>query len=588
MKLKQTTAQLGTIFSPFQNPRDLSPGEKVLFGFITGVFLISGYALFQGLYKTLLIEVPASGGSFTEGIVGTPRFINPVLASSQADKDLTALVFSGLMRINANGELEGALAETYTRSEDDLVYDFTLREEARFHDGSSVTADDVVFTIARIQDPRTKSPLFVHWEGVRAEKISERTVRITLPSPYAPLLYNATVGILPKALWEGVEPEEMPFSTLNSAPIGAGPFMVKSAKRDGSGMPQSFELVRFENYLPQAPFLEHITLSVFQSEEELAAGLTNGDVEAAGALSGAAVTQLPPKTILHQEILPRVFAVFYNQNVNAVFADKSARAALDRVIPKEEIIARALFGYGTALKGPLPEHMLSAFEEISQATTTSAATTSAEKRIEDATAIMEIGGWKKGEDGIWEKHTKKETLRLSFTLTTSEAQELAFSAEDIARVWRAFGADVRVELFEPNALAKEVIRTRKYDALFFGVVVGRGLDLYPFWHSSQRNDPGLNVALYTNIDADKALETLRASSNEEKRTDALRIFLREMKIDAPAAFVFAPAYLYVLPERIHAVSLKNMESAENRFQNVSEWYIETNHIWPFVEELWGK
>jgi hypothetical protein len=66
---------------------------------------------------------------------------------------------------------------------------------------------------------------------------------------------------------------------------------------------------------------------------------------------------------------------------------------------------------------------------------------------------------------------------------------------------------VDVKIFDQGDLSQNVIRPRKYDALLFGEVIGRELDLFAFWHSSQRNDPGLNIALYANSTADKILSS---------------------------------------------------------------------------------
>ena len=96
-----------------------------------------------------MVEVPAYGGSFTEGIIGIPRFINPLIAVSDADRDLTLLAYSGLMRATASGTLIPDLALNYEISDDGLVYTFTIKDTAVFHDGTPVTADDVIFTITK-------------------------------------------------------------------------------------------------------------------------------------------------------------------------------------------------------------------------------------------------------------------------------------------------------------------------------------------------------------------------------------------------------------------------------------------------------
>ena len=125
------------------------------------------------------MEIPADGGSLTEGVIGIPRFINPLLAVSEADRDMTLLLYAGLMRATKSG-LVPDLAESYEISDDGLVYTFTLREGLEFHDGSPITADDVEFTILKAQEPALKSPKRANWEGVTIEKIDERHVRFTL------------------------------------------------------------------------------------------------------------------------------------------------------------------------------------------------------------------------------------------------------------------------------------------------------------------------------------------------------------------------------------------------------------------------
>jgi peptide/nickel transport system substrate-binding protein len=101
--------------------------------------------------------------------MGNPRFINPVLALSEADKNLTILVYSGLMRLSHDGEYQNDLAYELDISDDGLLYTARLRPDATFHDGMPVTADDVIFTIQRIVDPLTKSPKRGNWENIDVE-----------------------------------------------------------------------------------------------------------------------------------------------------------------------------------------------------------------------------------------------------------------------------------------------------------------------------------------------------------------------------------------------------------------------------------
>jgi len=137
-----------------------------------------------------MVAVPMEGGLISEGIIGTPRFINPVLALSEADNDLTTLIYSGLMRKKEDGTTVPDLAEKIEGSKDGLSYVFTLKDKIFFHDGSPITAGDVVFTINAIKDPIIKSPRKGSWDGISVEEIDEKTVKFTLKQSYASFLDN--------------------------------------------------------------------------------------------------------------------------------------------------------------------------------------------------------------------------------------------------------------------------------------------------------------------------------------------------------------------------------------------------------------
>ena len=162
----------------------LSPGDRVIAYTLGTLVLISGFWGLYSIERLFLVEVSARGGGFTEGVVGSPRFVNPLLAISDTDRDLVALSFAGLMGRAPDGSLIPVLAERYELSEDGKVYTFYLRENLRFSDGTPLTSEDVVFTVKKAQDPGLKSPRLSDWSGVLVESIDARTVQFTLPKEY--------------------------------------------------------------------------------------------------------------------------------------------------------------------------------------------------------------------------------------------------------------------------------------------------------------------------------------------------------------------------------------------------------------------
>ena len=523
------------------------------------------------LNASLLVAAPAPGGSLVEGLLGSPRFINPVLALSDADRDVTALAYSGLLRATPDGSYIPDLAQEYSVSEDGRVYTFVLRPGLTFHNGKPVTAEDVVFTVQKIQEPALKSPLRANWDGVVAEAPDARTVRFTLPSAYAPFVKNLTLGILPKALWSTVSAEEFPFSELNATPVGSGPYRVASVSRTASGIPSSYELVPFAGYSLGRPYLS-LTLRFYQSEDSLMQALEGGEVDAA---SGISPEKLAGQDSINIATTPlnRVFGVFFNQNQSELLRQRPVRSALNAAIDRSDLIQRVLGGYGTALMGPVPPSLLALD-----------AGSSTPQGIDTARAILERDGWELNEAGVLQKTTGKgssaEVVTLSFDLATANVPELRAAAQYLSDTWGQLGVQVNVKVFEAGDLSQNVIRPRKYDALLFGEVIGRELDLYAFWHSSQRNDPGLNVAGYANATADQVLEELRQTADRAARASLYEQFAAELAADIPAVFLYAPDFVYSVPKDIQGLDLGLVESPSDRFLSVTQWHREVDYVWP--------
>lgn len=545
--------------------------EKVIFFFLVTMFFISSLLLLWQVNKSFLVEVPDYGGSLTEGVIGSPRFINPLLAISDADRDLTVLVYSGLLKVKMDGTLAPDLAESYTISDDGLVYTFILKKNVKFHDDTPVTADDVIFTIDEAKDPALKSPRKSNWDGVTVKKIDDMTVQFILKQPYSPFIQNMTLGILPKHIWKTANNEEFPFSQFNTKAIGSGPYKINTITYTSSGLPSEYHLVAFKKYALGEPYITNITLKAYPNEKDAVIAYNNGDIESIHGVSGE---KIPTLKVSNSESivspLPRVFGVFFNQNTAPVFVNLEVRQALNMITNRQEIIDSVLSGYGQSAFEPIPPKTVSQntsapFDETAQ--------------IEKAKALLVKRGWQQNSDGIFEKKDKKSTITLAFSISTSDAPELKKTAQILQKQWQKIGARVDVKIFEISDLNQNIIRTRKYDALLFGEVIGRDMDLYPFWHSSQRVDPGLNIALYTNLKADKILDTIRKTTDPEKQKELYNNFNTEINTDTPAIFTYSPYFIYVVPKKIHNIQLGQLTTPAERFDNISEWYIETNNIW---------
>ena len=553
--------------------------EKTIFIILAVILIISGLSLFWKADSHFTVDVPAHGGSLAEGLIGSPRFINPLLELSDADRDLTYLVYSGLMRATAEGDLIPDLAESYTISSDGLTYTFKIKDNAYFQDGQKVTADDVEYTVEMAQDATLRSPKRINWTGVTVRKISKSEIAFDLKQPYSPFLENTTLGILPKHIWNNATADEFPFSSYNTNPVGSGPYQVSEIKRNGSGIPQSYGLTAFNRYTLGEPYITNLNFNFYANEKDLTNAYLTGVIDSTSGITPQNLDNLKGKNLGQAEkiSLPRIFGVFFNQNQNKIFLNKEVRQALDMTVDKDRIVSEVLDSYGQKIDGPLPNDIL---PELNKTAETAY---NRDQAIKQAQALLTKAGWKYSDtDKVLEKKiSKKETQKLIFSISTSNTADLTQTANILKEDWTLLGAQVNVQTFDPSDLNQSVIGQRKYDALLFGEVINRSLDLFAFWHSSQRNT-GYNVAMYANSKADKLLENARQTSDKITRLKDYALFETEITNDIPAIFIYSPDLIYLLPDKVKGFKSGLINDRAERFEDVYQWYIETDKIWNFL------
>lgn len=568
-----------------------SKKQFLVFLVILVVAFVSTIILVSKVNSMFLVEVPEKGGTITEGIVGVPTLVNPVIALSDADKDLVALVYSGLMRKTPEGEFIPDLAESFDISPDGTVYTFVIKKDAKFHDGKHVTADDVIFTIEKIKDPIIKSPRKLGWDGVSVSKKDNYTVVFTLAKSYISFMDNMTIGILPSHLWKNVNVNEFNLSTLNTKAIGSGPYKINSVVKNNDGVSEEYNLNRFKNFTLGKPRIKHLNIISYSNEKELVKAILNHSIDQAGGISPENTENIEKGNFaIHTVTLPRIFGIFFNANVNKIFNDQEVVKAFNKAIDRQHIVDQVLGGYGSIIYNPIPEKMSRETEEDKYSNST----------IEEANLILEKAGWVMGEDGVRTKggtttktttkkvngRTIKQTIksttpttRLSFSLTTGDTPELKRTAELIKEQLGKVGAEVDISKVYETGQLNQLIRARNYEALFFGQVISHESDLYSFWHSSQRTDPGLNIASYSNKKVDTILETIQKTPKTEDRMSKYEELEKEFESNIPAISTYSPEYLYVTSPRLNNFSLKNITTPSDRFSSIYLWSADTDKVW---------
>ena len=511
--------------------------------------------------------MPDFGGEYIEGNVGQPQHINPLLsASNDVDSDLTEILYNGLLKYDGKGAVIPDLAESFEINDDKTAYTFHLKKNITWHDGVPFSAQDVIFTFNLITDPAYKSPLRSNWQGVTASLVDDYTVTFNT-SPYAGFLNNVTFGILPQHLWDDIKPENFSLTQLNLEPIGTGPFKYTAFQKDSKGNILSYKLVANPNYFAGKPYLSKITFNFYADEDSALDAYNRKEIMGMGSISSQRIKDIKNQksSFEHSFAIPRYSAVFLNQSKSLPLADDKVREALNLATNREELIELVLNGKGTPIYSPILPGMIGYSSDMGKVTFDPG----------KAKGILDDAGWKMTDDKFREKDDKP----LEINLITTDWDEFSKSAEVLKTQWEKIGVKVNIESLSVSNIQQNFIRPREYDALLFGQVLGADPDLYSFWHSAQKKDPGLNLALFGDSGTDKLIEDARVEFDREKRAGFYADFQEKLVEEIPAIFLCSPEYIYPVNKKVQGIEAKNLISPAERFSNVDKWYINTKRVW---------
>lgn len=571
--------------------------------------------------------VPAHGGEYSEALIGQPKYINPIFASANdVDADIASLVYSGLFTYNnTEQKLTPDLATDYTISPDGKIYDINLRQDVKWSDGEPLTASDVLYTFQTIQDPEIGSPLLPTFQGVDVEQTGDFSVRFTLKEgSFAPFLNSLTVGIVPQHIWINVPPSTIRLAKNNLQPIGSGPWKFsKMTKKDTTGSVESYTLVPNELYYKKVPYISKFIFQFYSDYTEVGIALRSQYVLASSFLPNDLTEKIIGKNFqLNEFKLPQYTALFFNQDSNTNLKNTDFRLALNLAIDKNKIVSEALHNKGIAIQSPIlpgylgystsntfpgfdpektneilsktwtkiqPEDFYTIeyenaltqkkafFDEIKNNTSTPAEEREAlVQKLEEEIGTTVRQSMNPGQT-FFRKNKANEIL--SLTITTADTPEYQQVAETIANLWRAVGIKTEIEVAPSSEISRGVLRSRSYEILLYGEIVGADPDPYPFWHSSQVSYPGLNLSLFTDRAADKLLEDARTTTTEKIRTENYQKFQDILGKQIPAVFLYVPTYNFVISKNIKGLSLSNIFSPADRFNDANTWYTKTKYQW---------
>ncbi len=561
-----------------------SPHERRFFWGSIGVCCL---ALSLGVFLIIrphLVAVPASGGMLTEALVGTPKLINPLYAPlNDVDRDLCALIYSGLFRVNEALVPIPDLAERYRWSDDGKTLEISLRKDARFHDGTPVTARDVVFTYDTVRNPSWRSPIASIFKHVEPIRVDDTTVQFRVDQANPNLLMDLTLGILPAHIWEDVQGPTAALAEANLKPIGSGPYQLESLKRDQKGNLFSFKLSKFSGYYGQAPYLDSWQFRFYPDRIQAQAALQNKQVDALAFVPWQDVTDMKHGNIQSATIeLPQETIAFLNVK-HPLLKDVRLRQALNLAIDKHEL--QELIGDNARVVGsPFP------FIE---------ATSTYSSDIEGARILLNTLGWRLPADGsvrVFEalvtprskskntapstpKPTHSSSTELALTIDLPNQADLIKVAELLKRRWSLLGIRVDVQAHNPEDLLQNAISKRNYQVLLWNVLLSPTQDISVFWHSDNTNNQGLNLSNLTDRDVDQALDATKTATSTNAFEAARQTLSNMILKQTPAIFLLRPAYAYLLSQDVKGVRNMRLSRPSERLLRASDWYLSTSWKW---------
>jgi len=550
----------------------LSVRERWAMDICTGLIilcLIIG-GIYSYFYQT--IKVPQKGGEYSEGLVGYPEKINPILAqTNDVDMDLSSLIFSGLFKYNEKQELVSDLVANYEISEDLKTYTFYLQRNVKWQDGELLNADDVLFTIGSIQDENYQSPLEPSLRGVTSEKIDDYSFKLTLQEPFAPFLSILTFGILPKHIWYDIykiSPQNVLLTEYNIKPIGSGPYMFDSLVKDKDGNIKSYHLVPFKDYYGVKPNISKINFTFYSDIYEATDALARKQIDGMFAVSLESQEDLLKRNhqiAIYQIMLPQYTALFFNQDHSKILAKDEVRKALVWGVDRQQIISQVLNNAGRPVYTPILPGYIGHNADV-------------EKYgfdLEKGKVILEEAGWTIPEG---EQYRKKGEQLLEFTIDTVDQSEYLDTLDLLKTNWEAMGFKINVNTYSAEDIQDQIIKERNYEALLFGEITGTDPDPYAFWHSSQQEHPGLALAIFYQKDIDNLLETARQTTDVEQRRLKYFNFQNVLAAEIPAIFLYQPSYNYAVNKKVQGITVNNIPLPSGRFAGIANWYTATQRI----------
>ena len=218
------------------------------------------------------------GGTYSEGILGEVKTLNPLFTSNDVEKSFEHLAFSRLYDIDEAGSLKGDLAESVSTSDNYRNFKVKMRKNAVWSDGQRITADDVIFTTKLLKEQSINPSGFKAWKNVELSKDSDYEFSVKVPSSSSSILYSFNFSILPEHILKDTQIDKIRESVFSKALITSGAFNFKSTKNGDDRT--IISLVKNKRYYKGEAYIDNFDIIAFKDESKLKSALIYGEIVA--------------------------------------------------------------------------------------------------------------------------------------------------------------------------------------------------------------------------------------------------------------------------------------------------------------------
>jgi extracellular solute-binding protein family 5 len=529
-----------------------------------------GVQLYFG-QQNYIASARGEGGTYSEGSLGQVNSINPLFASTSTEASVARLMFSSLYNYDTRGELHQDLATGMKIDDSHKVYTVTIRDDVKWHDGKTLTAEDVVFTINLIKNSATRAntSLRLTWLDASVRSIDKRTVEFTLPAPYASFPHALTFPVVPRHLLKDTAPSAIRESAYSRSPVGSGPFQFRRLQEaDAVSKYRVVHLSANGQYYGGKPKLDRFEMHAYPDEKSLIRAINVGEVSGAADVSVSAVRQVKNSQtkIIPQKLASGVYIILNTQQ--PILQDKAVRKAL-QVGTDTKAVRTGLGGGVGALDSPLlPGQLFGNDIPVAPA-----------PDIKKATAILDEAGWKMSGE-----YRVKGDQKLTLTITTTKDREYDVVLRLVQEQWRKLGIKVEENIVDTSNAAssfvQNTLQSRNFDVLLYELVIGADPDVFAYWHSSQATTIGRNLSNYMNQVADTNLASARSRLEPELRNTKYKQFVKQWLDDVPAIALYQPVVEYAVNGNVDSVlPHSTLVTGVDRYANVTQWTVQSENVY---------